>query len=300
MKFLKDINENQEPQPLDQDVDFDDNDLDDNVIGTVPADRVKKGYVYHSNYDDDNDSDEDDDDDQQPLVLADKSGPSSIDPVIESTAYNKKKSVVIGLLITALILASGSIYLINEPSVNIQPVNDLKVVLHKQNFKASVPEHVVKLTYLDSKNDPAYIAFYGNGIWALSSKDTFGNNLKSISDRDAVEVTGKAIANQAQQKTKSRTTLSFAQLAKMPGIKTTMRYQFSNDSSRVELGIRVSPTKDFKRFFPNDTIRQLTTYNYVFANFKNTAKNKFDADMSTSFNGEIAKTSRSVVLEIIR
>ena len=93
---------------------------------------------------------------------------------------------------------------------------------------------------------------------------------------------------------------AFSELAKLPGIKTTMRYTFSKDDTRVELSIRVSPTDDFKKFHPHDTMRAVTDYDYVFANFKNTAKDSFIADMSTAFNGNIDKSSNPVVLSVIR
>ena len=47
-------------------------------------------------------------------------------------------------------------------------------------------------------------------------------------------------------------------------------------------------------------MRAVTDYDYVFANFKNTAKDSFIADMSTAFNGNIDKSSNPVVLSVIR
>ena len=157
------------------------------------------------------------------------------------------------------------------------------------------------MSYRNGRDAPAYIAFFKDGKWALSNTDDFGDNLESTTDAECVRHTGEAVAMQLRHNGVSpKSASAFSELAKLPGIKTTMRYAFSKDDTRVELSIRVSPKNDFKEFHPHDTMRAVTDYDYVFANFKNTAKDSFNADMSTAFNGNIDKSSNSVVLSVIR
>ena len=191
-------------------------------------------------------------------------------------------------------------YLVNSDATT-PPVTALKVIFHKQSFKATVPNHVIKMSYRNGRDAPAYIAFFKDGKWALSNTDNFGDNLESTTDAECVRHTGEAVAMQLRHNGVSpKSASAFSELAKLPGIKTTMRYTFSKDDTRVELSIRVSPKDDFKKFHPHDTMRAVTDYDYVFANFKNTAKDRFNADMSTAFNGNIDKSSNSVVLSVIR
>ena len=191
-------------------------------------------------------------------------------------------------------------YLVNSDATT-PPVTALKVIFHKQSFKATVPNHVIKMSYRNGRDAPAYIAFFKDGKWALSNTDDFGDNLESTTDAECVRHTGEAVAMQLRHNGVSpKSASAFSELAKLPGIKTTMRYAFSKDDTRVELSIRVSPKNDFKEFHPHDTMRAVTDYDYVFANFKNTAKDSFNADMSTAFNGNIDKSSNSVVLSVIR
>lgn len=282
------MKELQEKYDSNQPVDYDDNDLDDGVVGTIPSSRIVKVK------DNDNDDYEDDDVDR-----TDDSN-SNTGRAEGQDHKTTKKNTVLAILASALILLPAGGYFVVNSSATMPPVTALKVILHKQSFKDTAPNHVVKMSYLNKGDAPAYIAFYKDGKWALSDKDDFGTNLETISDAEAVKHTGEAVAQQLKRNGVPTNSNAFSQLAQFPGIETTMRYHFSKDGTRVELSIKVTPKKDFKKLHPKDTIKQITSYDYVFANFSNTAKNKFKSDMSTSFNGNIDKTSNKVSLRVIR
>lgn len=302
VKFLKEI-EDTKPSPTsnNEDVDFQDNIPSQGLIGTIPSSKIVKidsETVAREEREAEEaekaekDSNDDATDDQNDDENSDS---------ISSAKSNTKRNAIIGVIAgIALLLPISGFYLVNSDATT-PPVTALKVIFHKQSFKATVPNHVIKMSYRNGRDAPAYIAFFKDGKWALSNTDDFGDNLESTTDAECVRHTGEAVAMQLRHNGVSpKSASAFSELAKLPGIKTTMRYAFSKDDTRVELSIRVSPKNDFKEFHPHDTMRAVTDYDYVFANFKNTAKDSFNADMSTAFNGNIDKSSNSVVLSVIR
>lgn len=295
VKFLKEIEDNNAPN---QDVDFQDNDLEEGVIGTIPSSKIVKVKDADTDTDDsvDNSTEETDD-------LNETGEDEDIDNADDEAQKSKhtKRNTIIGFLAgIAVLLPVGGYYLVNSDMTN-PPATALKVILHKQSFKITAPNHVIKMNYLNGRDAPAYIAFYADGKWALSNKDNFGNSLQSATDEECVRHTGQAVASQLiRNGANPKSSQAFSELARMPGIKTTMRYQFTKDGTRVALSIKVSPTKDFKKYFPKDTMKSVTDYDYVFANFKNISRDRFHADMSTSFNGDIDKSSNQVVLSVVR
>lgn len=302
VKFLKEIEDTKSsPTSNNEDVDFQDNIPSQGLIGTIPSSKIVKidsETVAREEREAEEaekaekDSNDDATDDQNDDENSDS---------ISSTKSNTKRNAIIGVIAgIALLLPISGFYLVNSDATT-PPVTALKVIFHKQSFKATVPNHVIKMSYRNGRDAPAYIAFFKDGKWALSNTDDFGDNLESTTDAECVRHTGEAVAMQLRHNGVSPESASaFSELAKLPGIKTTMRYAFSKDNTRVELSIRVSPKNDFKEFHPHDTMRAVTDYDYVFANFKNTAKDSFNADMSTAFNGNIDKSSNSVVLSVIR
>lgn len=315
VKFLKEI-EDTKPSPTsnNEDVDFQDNIPSQGLIGTIPSSKIvkidsetvaKEEREAEEAEKDSNDDATDDQNDDSAEDLDDDSIEDDVDDEnsdsISSTKSNTKRNAIIGVIAgIALLLPISGFYLVNSDATT-PPVTALKVIFHKQSFKATVPNHVIKMSYRNGRDAPAYIAFFKDGKWALSNTDDFGDNLESTTDAECVRHTGEAVAMQLRHNGVSPESAStFSELAKLPGIKTTMRYAFSKDDTRVELSIRVSPKDDFKEFHPHDTMRAVTDYDYVFANFKNTAKDSFNADMSTAFNGNIDKSSNSVVLSVIR
>lgn len=312
---MKEI-EDTKPSPTsnNEDVDFQDNIPSQGLIGTIPSSKIVKidsetvAREEREAEEAEKDSNEDATDDQDDDSAEDLDDDSIEDDVddensdsISSTKSNTKRNAIIGVIAgIALLLPISGFYLVNSDATT-PPVTALKVIFHKQSFKATVPNHVIKISYRNGRDAPAYIAFFKDGKWALSNTDDFGDNLESTTDAECVRHTGEAVAMQLRHNGVSPESAStFSELAKLPGIKTTMRYAFSKDDTRVELSIRVSPKDDFKEFHPHDTMRAVTDYDYVFANFKNTAKDSFNADMSTAFNGNIDKSSNSVVLSVIR
>lgn len=295
VKFLKEI-EDTKPSPTsnNEDVDFQDNIPSQGLIGTIPSSKIVKidseTVAREEREAEETEKDSNDD------ATDDENSDS-----ISSTKSNTKRNAIIGVIAgIALLLPISGFYLVNSDATT-PPVTALKVIFHKQSFKATVPNHVIKMSYRNGRDAPAYIAFFKDGKWALSNTDDFGDNLESTTDAECVRHTGEAVAMQLRHNGVSpKSASAFSELAKLPGIKTTMRYAFSKDDTRVELSIRVSPKNDFKEFHPHDTMRAVTDYDYVFANFKNTAKDSFNADMSTAFNGNIDKSSNSVVLSVIR
>lgn len=302
VKFLKEIEDTKSsPTSNNEDVDFQDNIPSQGLIGTIPSSKIVKidsETVAREEREAEEaekaekDSNDDATDDQNDDENSDS---------ISSTKSNTKRNAIIGVIAgIALLLPISGFYLVNSDATT-PPVTALKVIFHKQSFKATVPNHVIKMSYRNGRDAPAYIAFFKDGKWALSNTDDFGDNLESTTDAECVRHTGEAVAMQLRHNGVSpKSASAFSELAKLPGIKTTMRYAFSKDDTRVELSIRVSPKDDFKEFHPHDTMRAVTDYDYVFANFKNTAKDSFNADMSTAFNGNIDKSSNSVVLSVIR
>lgn len=292
---MKEI-EDTKPSPTsnNEDVDFQDNIPSQGLIGTIPSSKIVKidseTVAREEREAEETEKDSNDD------ATDDENSDS-----ISSTKSNTKRNAIIGVIAgIALLLPISGFYLVNSDATT-PPVTALKVIFHKQSFKATVPNHVIKMSYRNGRDAPAYIAFFKDGKWALSNTDDFGDNLESTTDAECVRHTGEAVAMQLRHNGVSPESASaFSELAKLPGIKTTMRYAFSKDDTRVELSIRVSPKNDFKKFHPHDTMRAVTDYDYVFANFKNTAKDSFNADMSTAFNGNIDKSSNSVVLSVIR
>ena len=307
VRFLKEI-EDTKPSPTsnNEDVDFQDNIPSQGLIGTIPSSKIVKidsetvareeREAEEAEKDLNDDATDDQDDDSAEDDVDDENSDS-----ISSTKSNTKRNAIIGVIAgIALLLPISGFYLVNSDATT-PPVTALKVIFHKQSFKATVPNHVIKMSYRNGRDAPAYIAFFKDGKWALSNTDNFGDNLESTTDAECVRHTGEAVAMQLRHNGVSpKSASAFSELAKLPGIKTTMRYTFSKDDTRVELSIRVSPKDDFKEFHPHDTMRAVTDYDYVFANFKNTAKDRFNADMSTAFNGNIDKSSNSVVLSVIR
>lgn len=292
---MKEI-EDTKPSPTsnNEDVDFQDNIPSQGLIGTIPSSKIVKidseTVAREEREAEETEKDSNDD------ATDDENSDS-----ISSTKSNTKRNAIIGVIAgIALLLPISGFYLVNSDATT-PPVTALKVIFHKQSFKATVPNHVIKMSYRNGRDAPAYIAFFKDGKWALSNTDDFGDNLESTTDAECVRHTGEAVAMQLRHNGVSpKSASAFSELAKLPGIKTTMRYAFSKDDTRVELSIRVSPKNDFKEFHPHDTMRAVTDYDYVFANFKNTAKDSFNADMSTAFNGNIDKSSNSVVLSVIR
>lgn len=296
MKEIEDTKSS--PTSNNEDVDFQDNIPSQGLIGTIPSSKIVKidsetvAREEREAEEAEKDSNDDATDDQNDDENSDS---------ISFTKSNTKRNAIIGVIAgIALLLPISGFYLVNSDATT-PPVTALKVIFHKQSFKATVPNHVIKMSYRNGRDAPAYIAFFKDGKWALSNTDDFGDNLESTTDAECVRHTGEAVAMQLRHNGVSpKSASAFSELAKLPGIKTTMRYAFSKDDTRVELSIRVSPKNDFKEFHPHDTMRAVTDYDYVFANFKNTAKDSFNADMSTAFNGNIDKSSNSVVLSVIR
>lgn len=223
-----------------QKIDYDDNDLKANVIGTVPNSEIEKSKLANNT--------------SQLITRKD------VEQLNKNNGH-RHKMLIISLIFIILALISA-LFFINSGSTKTQ--TKFKSILHKQSFVDSAPKHVIQVAYPNRNRKKVYIALFGNKKWALSNRNCF-NDLKYISNNDAIQKTGKAL-----KEIDPKHTDAFSNLTGLKDTNTNMKYYFSGSGTILNLLIIIK------------TKSKTINSEYVLTDFKNTAMNKFTAKLSKS------------------